>query len=216
MDSGICQTLAASPAETGSLPAKEDVFVARNTMGSGIGFANRLRVLRNAKGLSQPELGKRARLDHTYISRIETGRILTPKLPVLKRLAGGLEVELDQLLVPGGGMPETPTPRRPTHAQHQERLLLQAFREMSRKDRSLLVFMARKLVGSALKPVEEKGPRHSPQAQAWQKGTCSVHSGAREQHSGLFDDQRAAWLLRAECTRAEAANGAGSGNAGRL
>jgi transcriptional regulator with XRE-family HTH domain len=59
--------------------------------GEPTGLATRIRELRNAKGLTQNELGQRVGLAHTYISRLEKGHI-TPTLPLLERLAKGLEV----------------------------------------------------------------------------------------------------------------------------
>ncbi|SPE34022.1 Putative HTH-type transcriptional regulator (modular protein) [Acidobacteriia bacterium SbA2] len=125
-------------------------------------FAGRLRELRNARGLSQNALAERAELDHTYISRLEKGRI-NPTVVVLERLARGLEVGLDKLLHGAAEMPEAPKPPRLAPAQYQERLLLRAFREMPRKDRSLLVFMARKLVSDAPKTGEERRASRSSQ-----------------------------------------------------
>lgn len=65
-----------------------EAFVVRNGKNGRTGLSRRLREVRNAKGPSQAALGKRVGIAHTYISRLENGRI-TPTLPLLGRLAKG-------------------------------------------------------------------------------------------------------------------------------
>ena len=122
-------------------------------------LAKRLRELRNARGLTQAAMGERIGLAHTYISRIEHGKII-PQLPLLEKLANVLEVELYQLFLFGGAQPEAPKLPETIPDGAQERSLLQAFREMSREDRSVLLFMARKLVSRA-----SEEPRANPAEQ---------------------------------------------------
>lgn len=61
------------------------------------GFAQRLRMLRKNKNLSQPELGQRAALHYTHIGRFERGSS-RPSGDTLKRLADVLGVTSDYLL----------------------------------------------------------------------------------------------------------------------
>ncbi|GGV10341.1 hypothetical protein GCM10010495_24610 [Kitasatospora herbaricolor] len=55
---------------------------------------------RTALGISQAEVARRANMTQPQISRIEGGDTV-PTLPLLERLAGALESELDIHLVPG-------------------------------------------------------------------------------------------------------------------
>jgi transcriptional regulator with XRE-family HTH domain len=104
-------------------------------------FARRLGQLRSARGLTQLELGERVGLTFTYISRLENGRV-APSIALLERLARGLEVEVYQFFLGARTEPQTPK----IWAQGaQERFLLRVFRELPGDDRSMLLFMARKL-----------------------------------------------------------------------
>ena len=57
-----------------------------------------IRTLREAKGLSQVELAKRAKLARPYLIRLESGQQKNPSLVLLKRLAKALGVPVTQLL----------------------------------------------------------------------------------------------------------------------
>jgi transcriptional regulator with XRE-family HTH domain len=54
--------------------------------------------LREAKGLTQAELAKQARVTRPYITMLESGVRKTPSLPMLQRLAKALGVPVTQLL----------------------------------------------------------------------------------------------------------------------
>lgn len=60
-------------------------------------FGSHLRAYRTKIGISPSELAKRCFMERSNIARIEMGRI-NPSLFVLKKLATGMEVELDELL----------------------------------------------------------------------------------------------------------------------
>ncbi len=60
-------------------------------------FRERLRMLREAKGLSQTQLEERIGKEANYITRVETGRIDTPPLDVIARIAHELEVSMNNL-----------------------------------------------------------------------------------------------------------------------
>lgn len=57
----------------------------------------RLRQLREARGLTQEQLGEKAELDQTYLSGVERG-IRNPSVVVLSRLAKGLKLSLSELV----------------------------------------------------------------------------------------------------------------------
>lgn len=54
-------------------------------------------MLREAKGLSQTQLEERIGKEANYITRVETGRIDTPPLDVIARIAHELEVSMNNL-----------------------------------------------------------------------------------------------------------------------
>ncbi len=56
-----------------------------------------LQALRRAKGLSQEELAHRSQIHQTYLSGVERGK-RNPTVTVLERLAGALEVEVEDLV----------------------------------------------------------------------------------------------------------------------
>ena len=60
-------------------------------------FRERLRMLREAKGLSQRELEERIGKEENYITRIETGRIDTPPIEVTAKIARELDVSMSDL-----------------------------------------------------------------------------------------------------------------------
>ncbi len=60
-------------------------------------FGDRVRQLRQAKGISQEDLAEKAGLDRTYISSIERGKRNVSLLNI-ERLAKSLEVKPHQLL----------------------------------------------------------------------------------------------------------------------
>jgi transcriptional regulator with XRE-family HTH domain len=57
-----------------------------------------LRDLREAKGLSQVALAKTAKVERTYLVKLESGDKKNPSLEVLKRLARALGVPVTELL----------------------------------------------------------------------------------------------------------------------
>jgi transcriptional regulator with XRE-family HTH domain len=85
------------------------------------GFAQRLRVLRTQKNLSQTELGRLAALHYTHIGRFERGTS-RPSGDTLKRLADALGVTSDYLLE--GAANEA------AKAKFADRELLQQFQEV--------------------------------------------------------------------------------------
>lgn len=60
-------------------------------------FRERLRMLRESKGLSQGTVEERIGKEANYISRVETGRIDTPPIEVLGQIAEALDVPVNEL-----------------------------------------------------------------------------------------------------------------------
>ncbi len=67
------------------------------------GFGHRVKRLRDALTLTQPELARRASLSRGYLARLELG-MQSPTLEVIERLARALHVKPGQLFEdePGG------------------------------------------------------------------------------------------------------------------
>jgi len=61
-------------------------------------IGRRLRALREAKGWSQDDLARRAKLTKPYVSMLETGVRKQPSLPTLRRLAKALGVPITEVL----------------------------------------------------------------------------------------------------------------------
>jgi transcriptional regulator with XRE-family HTH domain len=57
-----------------------------------------LRRIRDAKGLTQVDVARTAKVTKPYLSQLETGARKNPSLPVLKRLARALGVPVTELL----------------------------------------------------------------------------------------------------------------------
>ncbi|MCA0032657.1 helix-turn-helix domain-containing protein [Mesorhizobium sp. B263B2A] len=68
-------------------------------------FAQNLRALRRARGLSQEELAHQAGIDRTYISALER-KVYNPSIDVVDRLAEVLGVDVADLLKRPSGDPQ--------------------------------------------------------------------------------------------------------------
>jgi transcriptional regulator with XRE-family HTH domain len=60
-------------------------------------FRERLRILRESKGMTQSRLEEKIGRERNYITRVETGRIDTPPLDGISKIAEGLEVSMSDL-----------------------------------------------------------------------------------------------------------------------
>jgi transcriptional regulator with XRE-family HTH domain len=60
-------------------------------------MAEKLKALRERRGLSQEELAKRAGISRTYLARLETAR-QDPRLSTLEKLAKALKVTVAELV----------------------------------------------------------------------------------------------------------------------
>lgn len=121
-------------------------------------IGERLRILREAKKLSQGDIEKRTGLLRCYISRVENGHTV-PAVETLEKFARALEVPLYQLFYDGEKPPELLNlPKRVTgdmvalgvnrrDASFANKLL-RAVGQVADPDRQLLLFMARKMAQS--------------------------------------------------------------------
>jgi transcriptional regulator with XRE-family HTH domain len=57
-----------------------------------------IRELRGAKGLTQVQLAKRAKVTRGYLAQLEAGHKTNPSLPMLRKLARALGVPVAELL----------------------------------------------------------------------------------------------------------------------
>jgi transcriptional regulator with XRE-family HTH domain len=74
-------------------------------MKAGALVARNIRRLRVAHGLSQEDLAVDAKIDRTYVSRLERG-LENPSVAVLERLAKALSADIEELFrVPRAGEP---------------------------------------------------------------------------------------------------------------
>ena len=115
--------------------------------------AERLRLFRHYKKLSQGDLEKRTGLKSCYISRVEHGHSV-PSVETLEKLARGLEVPLYQLLYDGRKVARPHMDRanqkrdwasRGTGRRYLDKIR-HALSRMSERDRATLLFTAKKLV----------------------------------------------------------------------
>ena len=104
-------------------------------------IGKRLRVLREAKGLSQGEIERRSGLLRSYISRVEGG-YTAPSLSTLEKFARALKVEPYQLLFQKPGQPRSAAlPNHPALPRSASRLL-RLYEEMPAGDSKLLLLVA--------------------------------------------------------------------------
>ena len=61
-------------------------------------FANALKKLRKAKGLTQETLAQRAGVDYKYLQKLEGRNPSSPTLATMEKLANGLDVTLVELI----------------------------------------------------------------------------------------------------------------------
>ena len=115
---------------------------------------DRLKQFRELRGLSQGKIEELTGLPRSYISRVENGHII-PSVKTLQRFARALDMPLYQLLYEG----EKPPKSLKTLAQEIDdwasrgkgrRIFSKpqnALRKMSVPDRTLLLYMAARMVG---------------------------------------------------------------------
>jgi transcriptional regulator with XRE-family HTH domain len=118
-------------------------------------IADRLRTLREQKGLTQGEIEKRTGLLRCYISRVENGHTV-PSIGTLEKMVRAMEVPLYQLFYDGKEPLKLPNlPRLKSGdgdawgSSGKDAKTLNQFRRVLRridaKDRKLIIFMAQKM-----------------------------------------------------------------------
>lgn len=65
-------------------------------------FGEELRKLRKEKGFSIRKLSELSGVAHSYLSQVETGKRGIPKVETLEKIAAGLDIPLEDLLVLAG------------------------------------------------------------------------------------------------------------------
>ena len=109
-------------------------------------IGKRLRELRKAKNMSQGDIHRLSGFHRCYISRIEGGHSV-PALQTLERFAVALDVEMSQLFSRGSTRSPVPKLKGEVPNAREEKMLLQLFRHLSKRDRRQVLLMARDLVG---------------------------------------------------------------------
>lgn len=118
-------------------------------------IADRLRALREQKGLSQGDIEKRTGLLRCYISRVENGHTV-PAIETLEKMARALEVPLYQLFYDGEEPPQLPD--LPKRSRGENLLwggsgksarffakLRSLLSHMDEKDRKLVIWMTQRM-----------------------------------------------------------------------
>ena len=110
----------------------------------------RLRALREAKGLTQGDIEKRTGLARTHISRLENDHTI-PNIETLEKLAHALEIPLYVIFYEGSASPKPALPLRskqPGESRKNTRFEARLGRILARIDerhRQLLMHLARRL-----------------------------------------------------------------------
>jgi transcriptional regulator with XRE-family HTH domain len=115
--------------------------------------AGRIRTARALQGMSQPELGNRIGVSYQQIYKHETGRIVIT-IGRLHQIAEALGVPLSYFLA---DQPNEELDLLPAKTSEGQNVLLQAYRQLALKNRSLLILIATSLAET------EYGPKSRPQ-----------------------------------------------------
>lgn len=116
----------------------------------------RLKAIREQKGMSQGDVEKTSGLLRCYISRVENGHTV-PAVETLERLSRALNVPMYQLFYDGDKPPEV-TPIKETKQQALSRPVQRQLEQLGRllshiddRDRTILVGLARQMAKEAEK-----------------------------------------------------------------
>ncbi|MEK7995193.1 MAG: helix-turn-helix transcriptional regulator [Planctomycetota bacterium] len=107
-------------------------------------IGQRLRELRESKGLSQGHIQERTGLLRCYISRVECGHTI-PTIETVEKWAKALDLELYQLFYFGESEPQEPETAKFDRPGIEQQRLLKVFDKLGKSDRALLLAMARTL-----------------------------------------------------------------------
>lgn len=102
-----------------------------------------LRYYRDVAHLTLEELEKAAGVSYTTISRIETGKIVSPRWPTLRQLANALGVKVESIVIhdapaslrPGGATPRPDVPEEPGATAENEARMDDVRQDKERRDR---------------------------------------------------------------------------------
>jgi transcriptional regulator with XRE-family HTH domain len=115
-------------------------------------IGERLKAIRESKGMSQGDIEKRTGLLRCYISRVENGHTV-PAIDTLEKLTRAMEIQMYQLFFDGGEQPPAKLALAPDDcgfgASGKDFRTLSRFRRLLRhtspQDQKLLLFMAEKM-----------------------------------------------------------------------
>src|SRR2546422_623120 len=109
-------------------------------------IGDRLRALREEKGLSQGDIENRTGLLRCYISRVENGHTV-PNIETLEKIAAAFEIPLYEVLYEGRPSAESKevTSSRPSKDDRFLRELRRLTTRMDQSDRRLFLDIARNL-----------------------------------------------------------------------
>ncbi len=105
-------------------------------------IGTRLRELRKAKGFSHADIERRTGLMRPYISRVECGHTI-PSLATLEKWVKALGLQMYQAFYEGRGKPAAPKAAKAAPLDGRERKLIEVYRELPEKDRSLFLAVMR-------------------------------------------------------------------------
>ena len=71
---------------------------------------NRIKELREAKGLRKEDIAARAEISYDYVQRLEAGGRQNPSIGIARRIAAALDCEVDDVFPPEPALSPTPTP----------------------------------------------------------------------------------------------------------
>ena len=123
-------------------------------------FGERLRQLRRAQHLDQRRLAARVGIDFTYLSKIETGRMLPPSAETIVKLAQALQAEADELLLLANKIPEDLKPVLTQSPQWPA--FLRSIRDLTDDELQALSAYAQQIRGSRGRTGDSPGWRRPP------------------------------------------------------
>jgi len=86
----------AAPAEEEGAETAQEKFANRETVEN---IGQRIRQLRESRGMTQSQLQSRSKVSRSYLSRIESGQ-MTPSLGTLEKISEALNVGLNRFFIP--------------------------------------------------------------------------------------------------------------------
>jgi transcriptional regulator with XRE-family HTH domain len=119
--------------------------------------------LRESKNLSQGDIENRSGLKRCYVSRVENGHTV-PAVETLEKMARALEVPLYRLFYDGTAplkLPALPNGYASKGNARQVAIFADLFEDMGKRDRELLLHMARRMAMKKRMPRKKARGRRS-------------------------------------------------------